>query len=1622
MPRAHGWSEREVERRSAALARLLRRAWRVVSRAVSGSLHEHPEAYVTAANAVQPIWTREAADGPALGYIENVYLDAAEDVLLDVGAPGDLLVGEDLVQLYLRTASNRLRGVGDHAWERVRRHLLEGQRLGESPTDIAARIAGTGGISDARALTIARTEVHAAAESAAWEQARFVDSDALKIWLATNDERTRPTHRAAEGQAVALNELFVVGDSKLRFPGDPEGAADETINCRCTLVFDFEPASVPQDAPQAALVAAADKKWNPTAHPRGKDGRFIKKGAVQQLLSKKKPLLGDVAGAVNALDQKQWNNLTAEQKQYVTDSVAKLPTGSQIKQKAESDLAKFETPAVSAPAKLQVGKPNLSELLKTAKHGDVLATGVRNGKKFVVDADMSVKHPVFYPDGRMRLRIFNQDGSVFKNSVGVIGADIEDLLHENGAKFTWDGFEAPSALAPKTAPKTTPTPTPTPAPQVPSASAIPAHKGGAPGSPAKVTTALIWGKYEPGTTILEAPHEEVTWDGKKYRHIIGGQPVASWTKKDAYAQLKDDSHWTVPGGAVAEPPTVENFAADMKKMWQDQWEKGLVTTEEFEQQFGEPPQGAKAIPENVPPPKTILGQSGMTLSKGQDLYDKGLMTLDEFEDEFGLSPEYGLPPEELAELSQPSTPTAAPPTPPAGADWPELVKVSGPKGPTGKPASGPTGAAGHNTQAQLTAAATKPANFNPNAGVQTGKSAFYAALQSHAYDESDKKAWLALRTYQSHAADEWNRALRYDVPLEQTNLSTSQVAWVKAAQPKLDEMFAESALPATLQVWRGVRDPDGTLAAKLTKGTIFEDKGYVSTGTERSVAESFAGGSGGLLFDVEVPKGEQGLVPTKWSGRFLNEWELLLPRGTKFEVLEEPKKVGGYRIARVRVVTNEHDDIKAPEASPEAAPEPVAEPNVPETAPETPAAPQSKDEALNAVKLGETVTPQLAMTLVPELTVFDWNGLSDEQKTNVVVAIDDALDAGTPGANVLFKKLNDVMYAAKQSQILSAPQVTPTPTPVTPGPVIFQSGVSVNLNEGMKYLKSTHHPEGTVVAQSVTGKERLVATDVPDRYNHEILGESGTWVVAQHDVGSIAALQTIKGNSQSQSLDPVWMVPKNLFESSLGGPGYSPVLVTPDSPTTSTPASSVPTPSSIPSVPSTPGASSTPEIPLGAGHKLLFKQGMKNAKVGYWSKPEAIWEQVQEFRKAYPQFSALQILKALDEQLKTKDPTPYQTKMLKWLGTSQGKLVAGQSSTVQSGSQLSATPSVSAPALDPATSPAGKMPSATGISHISETKQAEIYAAFKKQPGTYATSTADSIYAAAQKIADENGLNVLQALKVIDQVGAQKASSTNKKIFEKKITKWLKSKTGAASASPSGTATAISAGVVAPSGGNQRIPPLPAKFDPNVLLPKFAESSKLEYPVTSGAGVGISFWPKIVAKHGDISSVSKGSLKVYTGTDYSDINDYLWGNTDHVSSTNLGRIKRMQAGMRPSVEPIKLWRGTSYGIKGQTTLEGLKKMVGQTWRGDGFTSTSAGSQPAPIGEGADIWFEIDAPPGTPMAWLEPFTKHKGEYEMLLAAGLHYRITSVEERNVGSSYVKMKIIVKLRVVPEPTGGA
>ena len=114
--------------------------------------------------------------------------------------------------------------------------VKRGYENGDTLDDIVKSVrANTPIKSKFHAERIARTETHGAANAGAQEAALQAGLPLRKEWNASHDENTRETHTEADGQVVGMDEMFSVGDSLMMFPGDPNGSAEEVINCRCAV-------------------------------------------------------------------------------------------------------------------------------------------------------------------------------------------------------------------------------------------------------------------------------------------------------------------------------------------------------------------------------------------------------------------------------------------------------------------------------------------------------------------------------------------------------------------------------------------------------------------------------------------------------------------------------------------------------------------------------------------------------------------------------------------------------------------------------------------------------------------------------------------------------------------------------------------------------------------------------------------------------------------------------------------------------------------------------------------------------------------------------------------------------------------------------------------------------------------------------------------------------------------------------------------------------------------------------------------------------------------------------------------------------------------------------------------
>lgn len=133
-------------------------------------------------------------------------------------------------------------GVKDVRWntQKVNSEILQGIIQGDSIPNLAKRLRNVTEMNRASAIRNARTTVTSAENKGRMDMlhdAQDKGVNMVKVWLATNDGRTREAHEDLNGQERPIDEPFdsMLGD--IMYPGDPDADPANVYNCRCTLTY-----------------------------------------------------------------------------------------------------------------------------------------------------------------------------------------------------------------------------------------------------------------------------------------------------------------------------------------------------------------------------------------------------------------------------------------------------------------------------------------------------------------------------------------------------------------------------------------------------------------------------------------------------------------------------------------------------------------------------------------------------------------------------------------------------------------------------------------------------------------------------------------------------------------------------------------------------------------------------------------------------------------------------------------------------------------------------------------------------------------------------------------------------------------------------------------------------------------------------------------------------------------------------------------------------------------------------------------------------------------------------------------------------------------------------------------
>lgn len=121
----------------------------------------------------------------------------------------------------------------------VLQEISRGIAQGLSYQEMARNLKNVTNVDYNKTLRIAKTEGHRIQQEATYNVQKHAiekGADIVKQWDSTLDGKTRPTHRALDGQIIGINEYFKSESGYKALYPSGFGVASEDCNCRCCLL------------------------------------------------------------------------------------------------------------------------------------------------------------------------------------------------------------------------------------------------------------------------------------------------------------------------------------------------------------------------------------------------------------------------------------------------------------------------------------------------------------------------------------------------------------------------------------------------------------------------------------------------------------------------------------------------------------------------------------------------------------------------------------------------------------------------------------------------------------------------------------------------------------------------------------------------------------------------------------------------------------------------------------------------------------------------------------------------------------------------------------------------------------------------------------------------------------------------------------------------------------------------------------------------------------------------------------------------------------------------------------------------------------------------------------------
>lgn len=133
-------------------------------------------------------------------------------------------------------------GKKDVRWntQKVNSEVLQGIIQGDSIPHLARRLQNVTEMNRASAFRNARTTVTSAENKGRMDMLHDAADKGVithKVWMATNDARTREAHADLDGQEQDIDDPFDSILGPIKYPGDVDADPANVYQCRCTLTY-----------------------------------------------------------------------------------------------------------------------------------------------------------------------------------------------------------------------------------------------------------------------------------------------------------------------------------------------------------------------------------------------------------------------------------------------------------------------------------------------------------------------------------------------------------------------------------------------------------------------------------------------------------------------------------------------------------------------------------------------------------------------------------------------------------------------------------------------------------------------------------------------------------------------------------------------------------------------------------------------------------------------------------------------------------------------------------------------------------------------------------------------------------------------------------------------------------------------------------------------------------------------------------------------------------------------------------------------------------------------------------------------------------------------------------------